>query len=342
MGRRGRALAGAGVLIAVAVVATGTGPAEGLERALSADDCVESARADWRPAPLPVRGEQAVFDVEVTAREDCPAERLVAVAATASEAIDAALRTAPAGRRSSELVLRAGDDSLTIADLRDRTAPVEAWDGLRRGIDGSLSVRTVESYRVLAIVLAPTSAATALDALDLLLEQRSAITGGDLDWTIEQPATDSRGAAVIRVQEERPADEIVRLAREIDGSFSGVRESTVRLNGAVLNVELTGSPGESAPRSLRDTVLWPRVLGTMTALTGRGSGYAIGAEIAAEAADGSGPVVDSFASSSLQCAATAGAGETTQAAFEHLRTSIRPAHPGESFAFNGLTAPACR
>ncbi|MCJ1701448.1 hypothetical protein MT356_17200 [Rathayibacter festucae] len=56
----------------------------------------------------------------------------------------------------------------------------------------------------------------------------------------------------------------------------------------------------------------------------------------------SGPVVDSFASSSLQCAATAGAGETTQAAFEHLRTSIRPVHPGESLAFNGLTAPACR
>jgi hypothetical protein len=56
----------------------------------------------------------------------------------------------------------------------------------------------------------------------------------------------------------------------------------------------------------------------------------------------SGPVVDSFASSSLQCAATPGAGATTRAAFEHLRTSIRPAHPGESFAFNGLTAPACR
>lgn len=333
---------GAAVLLTIAVVATGTGPAEGLELALSADDCVESARAQWRPAPPLSRDEPAVFDVDVTAREDCPAERLVALAATASAAIDAALGTAPAGRRSSELVLRAGDDVLAIADPRDRTAPVEAWDALRRGIDGSLSVRTVESYPVLAIALAPAGAATALDALDLLLDQRSAITEGDLDWTIEQPATDTRGAASIRVQEERPADEIVRLAHEIDGAFSGVRESTVHLNGTVLSVSLTGAPGTAAPRSLRDSVLWPRVLGTMTALADRGSGYAIGAEIAAEAADGSGPVVDSFASSSMDCGATPGTGGTTQAAFEHLRTSIRPAHPGESFAFNGLTAPACR
>ncbi|MDY0914745.1 hypothetical protein [Rathayibacter festucae] len=342
MGRRGRALTGAAVLLAIAVVATATGPAEGLELALSADDCVESARAEWRPVLPLARDEPAVFDVDVIARDDCPTDRLVALAATASEAIDAALRTAPAGQRSSELVLRAGDDVLSIADPRERSAPVGAWDALRRGIDGSLSVRTVESYPVLAITLAPTSAANALDALDLLLEQRSAITGGDPDWTIEQPATDTRGAASIRVQEERPADEIVRLAHEIDGAFSGVRESTVHLNGTVLSVALTGAPGTAVPRSLRDTVLWPRVLGTMTALTDRGSGYAIGAEIAAEAVDGSGPVVDSFTSSTLQCAATPGAGATTQAAFEHLRTSIRPAHPGESFAFNGLTAPACR
>lgn len=342
MGRRGRALTGAAVLLTIAVVTTGTGPAEGLELTLSADDCVESARAQWRAAPPLSRDEPAVFDVALTAREDCPAERLVALAATASGAIDAALVTAPAGRRSSELVLRVGDDVLAIADPRDRSAPVEAWDALRRGIDGSLSVRTVESYPVLAITLAATSAATPLDTLDLLLEQRSAITGGDLDWTIEQPATEARGAASLRVQEQRPAEEIVRLAHEIDGAFSGVRESTIHLDGAVLNVALTGAPGTAAPRSLRDTVLWPRVLGTMTALTDRGSGYAIGAEITAEAADGSGPVVDSFASSSIACAATPGAGGTTQAAFEHLRASIRPAHPGESFAFNGLTAPACR
>jgi len=238
-------------------------------------------------------------------------------------------------------VLRVGDDVLAIADPRDRRVPVEAWDGLRRGIEGSVSARTVEGFPVLEVVLAPAGAATALDALDVLLAQRSALTEGDLDWTIEQRASDTRGAASIRVQEQRPAEEVVRLAREIDGAFAGVQDATIHLNGPVLNVALTGAPGESAPRSLRDSVVWPRVLDTMSALADRGSGYAIGAEIAAEATDGSGPVVDSFVSSSLDCAAPPAAGGTTLAAFEHLRTSIRPAHPGQSLSFGGLTAPAC-
>jgi hypothetical protein len=44
----------------------------------------------------------------------------------------------------------------------------------------------------------------------------------------------------------------------------------------------------------------------------------------------------------MACVAPPAAGATTLAAFEHLRTVIRPAHPGAGFPFGGATAPACR
>lgn len=343
MRRRNRAVTGTAALLAIAVVTTGVGPVEALELELSIDDCVLSTETRWAPrAPL-VRDALAVFDVDVVARDDCSTERLVAIAAAAVRAAEAALGTAPEWRRSSELTLRVADDELAFPGLHGGGVPVASWDELRRRVDGSVSARVLEGDATLEIALDPAAAATPLDTLALLLDPRSAISGGAPEWTIRQAASETRGASEILVRHDRPVAEIVSLTRELDAAFSGVRSSSVQLNGAVLSIAARGDRETAGDaRTLRASTLWPRVLATMTALTDRGSGYAIGGEIAAEAADGSGFVDDSFSSSSMACTAPPQAGETTLAAFEHLSTVIRAAHPGQSFPFGGLTAPACR
>ncbi|SMH44597.1 hypothetical protein SAMN06295885_2400 [Rathayibacter oskolensis] len=312
-----------------------------LDAALSVDECVLASTTDSRPLPPFSRSSTAVFDVDVTASEECGVEQLTATAIVVAEAAAEALGGVPEWRASSEYTQRVGDDVFAVAgvhaDAGAVVAALEGWDALRRDVDGRVSVRTFDGDATIDIDLVAGTDDTAAGVLARFLESGSSISRGIPEWTISV-AGGARPSSEVVVHGERPAWELVGLAQQIDAAFTGA--TSMQLGATVLSFSVTG--GGEGGRPLTDSALWPSVLSTMTAMTDRGSGYGIGGVVDAEAADGSGRVVDDFAAASTDCVAPPGGGATTRAAFEHLATVIRPAHPGESFPQAGLSAPACR
>ncbi|QHC65733.1 hypothetical protein GSU68_03450 [Rathayibacter sp. VKM Ac-2759] len=343
---RYRRLLGAALLAGALLAGTLTGCSAdhgpGLDAALALDDCVLESATDSRPRPLLSRSVPAVFDVEVTASEECTVDQLIATATTVAQAATEALDGVPAGLASSGFTQRIDDDVFAIADVhadpRAVVAALEGWDALRRDVDGTVAVRTFDGDSVIEVGLAG-STDTAIGVLGRFLAAGSAISQGVPEWTIGRPAGGGLPASEVVVHGERPAEELLRLAQEIEAAFTGA--ASMQLGATVLSFSVLDGAG-GAGRSLTDSAAWPSILGTMTAMTDRGSGYGIGGVVDAEAADGSGRVVDDFAAASTDCVAPPGGGATTRAAFDHLATVIRPAHPGQSFPQAGLSAPACR
>ncbi|KQQ03634.1 MULTISPECIES: hypothetical protein [unclassified Rathayibacter] len=331
----------AGALLTGALTGCSADHGRALDAALSVDQCVLESTTDSRPRPFLSRDTPAVFDVGVTASEECTLEQLTATAMTVAEAAVEALDGVPAWLTSSEYTQRVGDDVFAIADVhvdpRAVVAALEGWDALRRDVDGGVAVRTFAGDSAIEVGLAAGSPDTAMGVLERFLAGGTAISRGIPEWTITRPAGGGLPASAVVVH-ERPAEELLRLAREIEGAFTGA--TSMQLGATVLSFTVKG--GDGAGRPLTDSALWSSVLGTMTAMTDRGSGYGIGGVVDAEAADGSGRVVDDFAAASTDCAAPPGGGATTRAAFDHLATVIRPAHPGMLFPQAGLSAPACR
>ncbi|MWV58594.1 hypothetical protein [Rathayibacter sp. VKM Ac-2754] len=340
---RYRRLLGAALLVG-ALAGCSADHGRALDAALAQNACVLESTVDASPRPLLSRSVPAVVEVDVAVSEECTLEQQTVIASTVAEAAGEALDGVPAWRTSSEYTQRVGDDVLAVGDVHTAgpalVAALEGWDALRRDVDGSVSVRTSAGDAAIDVELAATSDDTAITALARLLASDTAITRGVPEWTIGRPAGGGRPSSEVVVHDDRPADELVRLAQEVEAAFVGA--TAVETGPSVLNIEVRGPQGGDGARSLVDSAVWPSVLATMTAMTDRGAGYAIGGVIDAEAADGSGRVVDDFASSSMMCAAPSGGGATTRAAFAHLDAVIRPAHPGESFPHSGLSAPTCR